>query len=300
MLSSSRVILAFSRHIISRRAGFHASSKIAAEKTALVVGSSGALGTAVSRHLLRMNVRVIGADIQDTAETVQLHGFIPLPPPGQEPSLGEVTRRLNEGIGNVLGEDEGLDLLVVASGGWEGDPPVVEGEDSEQSALAYGNSIDRMMRMNLYPVAAAGFVAPRHMNKGGLFVVMGATVALSPTPGMMGYGLSKSAAHHFVQTFGTITGSALNTPAQRKATAKLRREFEVMDDMTIVGILPTKIDTAANRKAEPKGQFDNWAKPSDLAKEIGEWMENPHLRPHSGSLIKVFANADGATFHIAR
>ena len=289
---------------IAIRCSFHASALRTAPKTALVVGSSGSLGTAVSRHLLRMNLNVIGADIQDTAETVQLLGFIPLPHPGQSPSLGDVTRRLTAGVQESLeqlGGDEtnGLDLVVVASGGWEGDPLLPE-EASEEGAAMYGDSIDRMMRMNLHPVVASGYVAQYHMNKGGLVVVMGATAALSPTPGMIGYGLAKSATHHFVQTFGTLTGMSLNTKAQRKQTHRLRKNFEAMDDMTIVGVLPTMLDTAANRKAEPKGDFEKWTRPSDVAKEIGEWMQNPHLRPHSGSLIKVFSNADGATFQLAR
>ena len=293
MFSASRLLLT-SR--VSAR-GFHASAHVS-EKTALVLGSSGALGTALSRHLLRMNVQVIGADIQDTAETVQLHGFIPLPHPGQQAGIGELTRRLNEGVSDVLGDGNGLDLVVVASGGWEGDPPLAE--DIEEGAVAYGDTIDRMMRMNLYPVVASGYVAQHHMNQGGLFVVIGATAALAPTPGMMGYGLAKSATHHFVQTFGSLTGLALNTKAQRKQTNKLRAGLEAMDDMTMVGILPSKIDTASNRKSEPKGDFEKWTKPSDMAKEIGEWMENPHLRPHSGSLVKVFSNADGATFQLSR
>jgi dihydropteridine reductase len=302
MLSSSRWFCVNSSRHITASCSFHASSR-PTQKNALVVGSSGALGTAVSRHLLRMNVNVIGADIQDTAETVQLHSFIPLPHPGQLPSLGEVTRRLTAGVQDGLeqleGDEHGLDLIVVASGGWEGDPLLPE-EATDEDAVMYGDSIDRMMRMNLYPVVASGFVAQYHMNKSGLVVAMGATAALSPTPGMIGYGLAKSGTHHFVQTFGTLTGMALNTKARRKHTKQFRKNFESMDDMTIVGILPTMLDTASNRKADPKGDFEKWTKPSDIAKEISEWMENPHLRPHSGSLIKVFSNADGASFQLAR
>ena len=310
MWSSSRLFsIAASRNIAvtTGRCNIHDVARTA-QKNALVLGSSGALGTAVSRHLRRMNVNVIGADIQDTAETAQLYSFIPLPHPSQSPNLGDVTRRLDAGVQDALeeqhlngegGEKNGLDLIVVASGGWESDPLLPE-EAIEGGAAMYGDSIERMMQMNLYPVVASGYVAQYHMNKGGLVVIMGATAALSPTPGMIGYGLAKSATHHFVQTFGTLTGMSLNTKSQRKQTKLLRKNFEALDSMTIVGILPTMLDTDSNRKAEPKGDFEKWTSPSDVAKEIGEWMENSHLRPHSGSLIKVFSTADGATFQLSR
>ena len=252
MLSSSRLFSIAgrgnSRHIAVVRYNFHASARTA-QKNALVLGSSGALGMAMSRHLMRMNVNVIGADIQESAETAQLHSFIPLPHPGQSPSLGEVTRRLTGGVQNALvqphtqqqleGDDvkNGLDLIVVTSGGWESDPVLPE-EATDDDAFLYGESMERMLHMNLYPALASGYVAQYHMNKGGLVVVMGATAALSPTPGMIGYGLAKSATHHFVQTFGTITGMSLNTKWQRKQTKLLRKNFEALDSMTIVGFYP--------------------------------------------------------------
>lgn len=97
-----------------------------------------------------------------------------------------------------------------------------------------------------------------------------------------------------------MIGLSSNTQWQRKQTKLLRKNFEALDSMTIVGILPTMLDTPSNRKAEPKGDFWKWTSPSDVAKEIGEWMENPHLRPHSGSLIKVTSSEDGASIQLAR
>ena len=70
--------------------------------------------------------------------------------------------------------------------------------------------------------------------------------------------------------------------------------------MTMVGILPTMIDTPANRKANPQGDFESWTKPSHIAKEIGLWVEKPALRPHSGSLVKVYSKDGVATFEMAR
>jgi dihydropteridine reductase len=118
---------------------------------------------------------------------------------------------------------------------------------------------------------------------------------------MVGYGLSKTAAHHYVQTMGSITELALISKSQRKQAKQSRSLNEALDEMTVVGILPTKIDTPSNRKSEPDADFGTWTKPEHIAKEIGVWMDEPHLRPHSGSLVKVYATADGgAKFQLAR
>ncbi len=135
-------------------------------------------------------------------------------------------------------------------------------------------------------------------------MVIGATAALQPTPGILGYGLSKCAAHFFVQTLGAITGKSAQTKSKRKESRRLRRHAENLDTMTVVGILPTMIDTPANRSANPKANFDQWTKPKDIAKEIGTWIETPPLRPHSGSLVKVTTptgeGAKGSTFLLVR
>jgi dihydropteridine reductase len=126
----------------------------------------------------------------------------------------------------------------------------------------------------------------------GLFVVIGASAALSPTPGMLGYGSAKSAAHHYLRSLG---------PAMRES-----------NDVTAVGVLPLMLDTPANRAmldhggdGEEDGKYSKMVKPMHIAKEIGEWIKNPHLRPHSGSLVKVISKnrrdgTGGAAFHLVR
>lgn len=135
----------------------------------------------------------------------------------------------------------------------------------------------------------------------GLFVVIGATVALSPTPGMLGYGLSKAGVHHFIQTLGETTGKAITTRSRRQKARRLRKDSEYLDSLSVVGILPTTIDTPSNRVAMPHADFNDWTKPIDIAKEIGTWIRKPPLRPHSGSLVKVHpSKEEGATFTVVR
>jgi dihydropteridine reductase len=171
----------------------------------------------------------------------------------------------------------------------------------QDAARVYGESMERMMKMNYHPVAAAGYVAQEFMGRQGLFVVIGATAALSPTPGMVGYGVSKAAAHHFVQTLGATTGLAVSTKSLRDQAKKVRRHAEYLDSLTVIGILPNTLDTATNRASNPTLDFDQCTKPLEIAKEIGTWVSTPAIRPHSGSLIKVFTNPDeGTQFHLVR
>jgi dihydropteridine reductase len=275
------------------------------QKNALVLGSSGTLGSIVSRYLgQEMHMTVIGVDLLELPNESDwaVDGFISIPQGEGHQTLASRTKHLTQGVSDILGEDEALDVIVVASGGWEGDPSF--DDDVEKGALAYGSTMDRMLKANLFPVVAAGHVAQRFMtNQQGLFVVMGATAALNPTPGMLAYGLSKAAAHHFVTTFGSMSDKALKTKAQRKEVRKLvSPRDEYLEALTVVGILPTMIDTPANRDNNPDADFDKWVKPLDIAMEIGRWIELPDVRPHSGSLVKVqpSSSGTGANFVLVR
>ncbi len=297
-------------------------------RTALVVGSSGSLGRTLCRYLSKeLKVQVVGADVvpphADDEANFSAGGFIPLPlPPAASddedtlpgtPSLSELTVALVDGLSQVLVGDQELNAIVSVAGAWEGDPPLppshADDMDKVEGARQYAMTIDRMLGMNLYPLLAAGYASHHFMtDRDGLFVAIGATAALSATPGMLGYGLSKAATHHFVHTLGEMTGKAVTTKSRRREARRLRHESPAgesmvyLQRMSVIGILPTTIDTPMNRMAMPQADFGEWTKPVDIAKEIGMWMERPAIRPHSGSLVKVYPNANGvgATFQLVR
>ncbi|EED89386.1 hypothetical protein THAPSDRAFT_269710 [Thalassiosira pseudonana CCMP1335] len=245
-----------------------------AKKNVLVIGSSGVLGrTLVSHFGNSFQWNVLGADVVDPSEDNDDNG-----------SMADLTEELFKGV-QSKNRSKKLDAIVCASGGWMED--VLMGDVSAEV-------VERMMRVNFYPIVAGSLVGSRFMNRGGLFVAIGASAALSPTPGMIGYGSSKSATHHYLQSLG---GDDSN--------------------MTSVGILPLMLDTAANRAMVGGDEGDGFGsnnnderysrlvKPIQIVNEIGEWIKNPHLRPHSGSLVKVIAKnrkdgSGGAAFHLVR
>ena len=91
------------------------------KKTALVIGSSGALGSTVSKYLSReLGMAVIGADILElpndfNSSDWELDGFITLPTMTQRPSVADVTVDLALGLNDILGEEDEIDLIVCAS-----------------------------------------------------------------------------------------------------------------------------------------------------------------------------------------
>jgi dihydropteridine reductase len=315
------------------------------KKKALVLGSSGALGSQICRDLsLHGKYQVLGADTRpeipgDLTGDWELDDFCDLSALASSSSsssnkknntttqLSALTTALTAAVLRFTDGSSGLDVIVCASGGWEGDPdpPVlrntpdhtIEQDDSTASLIlagagAYGDTIARMVDQNLNPVLAAGYVAHYCMAPHALMVVLGATVALQPTPTMLGYGTAKAGAHHVVQTIGACTEHSLAPRAVQQQGRAVRQYRPALDTLTVVGILPTILDTPANRRSHQKSgghkqqqqdqtKFRTWTKPEHISREIGNWLEHPELRPHSGALVKVYTTEDGqAAFELAR
>ena len=105
------------------------------------------------------------------------------------------------------------------------------------------------------------------MAPGGLLVLTGSAAALSPTPGMLGYGLAKAATHHLAISLAA-QGSGLPPGAK------------------VVAVLPTVIDTPSNRQfmAGPGVDTGSWTPPAHISQACRRWAENPSYAPPSGSL----------------
>ena len=99
---------------------------------------------------------------------------------------------------------------------------------------------------------------------------------------------------------GANTGKSLETRVKRREGRRFRQFAAQLDTMSVVGILPTTIDTPSNRQANPTADTDGWTKPHDIAVEIGRWVDAPQLRPHSGALVKVTSTEEGSIFDIVR
>lgn len=103
---------------------------------------------------------------------------------------------------------------------------------------------------------------------GGRIVNVAARVAEVPAGGMVAYSASKA-----------------GVAALTRALAEEVRS----DGIGVNAVLPSIIDTPANRAAMPHANYDRWPKPEELAQTI-LWLASPANRLTSGALVPVYGN----------
>ena len=129
---------------------------------------------------------------------------------------------------------------------------------------------DRMMAMNARTCFLATREAARRMRgHGGRIVNVAARPALVPTAGLVAYAASKAAVVAITQG----------------AAAELSAE-----GIFVNAIVPSIIDTPANRAAMPDADFGRWPKPAELAAAIG-YLASPTNALTSGALVPVYGRA---------
>jgi len=104
---------------------------------------------------------------------------------------------------------------------------------------------------------------------GGRIVNVAARPAVQPTGGMIAYTTSKAAVASLTQCLAE----------------------ELKDDaIQVNAILPSVLDTPANRRDMPKADFDSWPKLAEVAEAIA-FLAGPENRVTSGALVPVFGRA---------
>ncbi len=85
-------------------------------------------------------------------------------------------------------------------------------------------------------------------------------------------------------------GGMIAYTASKAAVAALTRALaaEVLKEKILVNaVLPSIIDTPANRAAMPKADYGKWPKPEELARAI-LWLASPENALTSGALVPVY------------
>ncbi|MFL5839032.1 MAG: SDR family oxidoreductase [Thermoleophilaceae bacterium] len=130
---------------------------------------------------------------------------------------------------------------------------------------------DRLMRLNLRPnLLLARAAMPRFLRRGGgAFVAVSARPALRPFAGAPAYIVSKAAVLSFVQI--------------------LDAEYR-QDGIRANAIVPSVIDTPANRASQPDADFDRWVAPAEIAKVVC-FLISEDSAPVSGAAVPVYGKA---------
>lgn len=111
--------------------------------------------------------------------------------------------------------------------------------------------------------------AIRKTGKGGRIVNVAARPVQQPVPGMIAYVASKAGVASITQALAA----------------------EVLADNILVNaVLPSVIDTPANRASMPKADFATWPKPAQLAQTIG-FLASPENALTTGTLVPVYGRA---------
>jgi NAD(P)-dependent dehydrogenase (short-subunit alcohol dehydrogenase family) len=220
----------------------------------LVAGGTGALGTAVVKELVASGYPV-GATWVVERERERLEGL-----EGVELIKADLFDAGEAASAVAAVSDIGAVVNLV--GGYAEGGRVHETEPDE---------FDRLMRLNLTPnVMLARAAIPRFLRRGGgAFVAVSARPALRPFSGAAPYIVAKAAVLSFIQT--------------------LDAEYR-QDSVRANAILPSVIDTPANRESQPKADFEKWVKPEDIAKVV-RFLISDESGPTSGAAVPVYGRA---------
>jgi NAD(P)-dependent dehydrogenase (short-subunit alcohol dehydrogenase family) len=224
----------------------------------LVAGGTGALGAAVLRELLDHGYPVTATWLVDGERERVERDF------ADDEGLALVEADLMEPAGaeEAVAAVPDLGAVVNLVGGFASGPRLHEADADE---------FDRLMRLNLRPgLLLACAAMPRLLEAGGgAYVGVSARTALQPFKGGAAYSTAKAAVLAFVKALDADYGK---------------------DGIRCNAILPSIIDTPANREATPDADFDRWPKPAELARVV-RYLVSDDAALVSGAAIPVYGRA---------
>ncbi|MFF5181478.1 SDR family NAD(P)-dependent oxidoreductase [Micromonospora sp. NPDC000316] len=229
-----------------------------AERSVLVTGGSGGLGGAVTSTFLAAGWRVVVPERKSR--------------PRSEPAPADLVRLIAD-LGDPVGaahaveaatDDPAAPLRAVvnlvggyASGGLVHETPVDE--------------FERMLTVNLRPTYLVTQAALPHLVAagGGAVVCVSARAAVAPFPGAAGYVTAKAAVLAFA-----------NAVAVEYRSRNVRCNT----------VLPSIIDTPANRADQPDADHSRWVSPVEIASVV-HFLASADSAPTSGASVPVYGRA---------
>jgi NAD(P)-dependent dehydrogenase (short-subunit alcohol dehydrogenase family) len=225
-------------------------------KTIVVTGGFGALG------------RVVAEASAARGASVAVLDHAPGPPHGMTERLGQNALLIGgldlssadvatKAMTDVKAKFGRLDALLNIAGGFQWE--TVEGGKDE--------SWEQMFALNLTTALNACRAALPYLieSAAGRIVNVGAQSALRAASGFGPYAASKSAVH--------------------RLTESLAEELK-QKGVTVNAVLPSTIDTPANRRDMPKADFARWVAPADLA-AVMLFLASDEAKAITGALIPV-------------
>lgn len=220
-------------------------------RSIIVTGGFGILGRAVATAFAELGDRVARVDYAPAPAEPLIGGL----------DLGGVDlvngAAAASAVAQVVAAFGGIDVLVNVAGGFVWQPLA---DDT-------GETWPRMFALNALTCRnmCAAALEPLKASTAGRIVNIGAFGAVQAAAGMGGYAASKAAVH--------------------KLTESLAAECKD-SGITVNAVLPTIIDTPANRADMPDADVSQWVQPAAIA-DVISFLASREARAISGALIPV-------------
>lgn len=230
------------------------------ERVAIITGSTGGLGKAVTQSFLKAEHKVAVTFTSESSFEVLTSEI-----PSTQDSLHAVKTNVldetavNSLVNSVLDKFGRIDYLINIVGGFLGGVPIVETTEAQW---------DKMMNLNL----KSAFFCSKHVlptmikQAEGKIINIGAKGGLKAASGMSAYSASKAGVINFTQ-----------------ALAEEGRRHNITANAVVPGI----IDTPDNRQAMPDADFEKWVKPEAIA-ELILFLCSGEADAISGALIPIY------------
>ena len=230
------------------------------DKVAIITGGTGALGRAVVSAFLEEGATVVSTYIVDE-ELKEISSMI------KNPSLAliksDVTKekQVAKVVKKTLERFRRIDVLINIVGAFA----YAMIQDTDEATW------DRMMNINLKSTfLCSKAVLPQMIEQNyGKMINISSRPALKGSAGVGAYAASKAGVLNLTETIAD----------------------EVRDyDINVNAILPSTIDTPANRRAMPKADFSKWVKPEEIA-TVMIFLASDDSKRISGAGIPVYGKA---------
>lgn len=217
-----------------------------------ITGASGVLGSAVAKAAAEQGARVALID------------FATAPP--AEPSGREVFFQGGVDLTDAAAAGAAIDAVAEHFGGLDALLNIAGGFSWEKHEGGDWNTWHRLFLMNVQTASNACRAAIPHLRRAaaGRIVNVGANAALKAGVGMGAYAASKAGVHALTQALAE----------------------ELKGEVTVNAVLPSILDTPANRADMPKADFASWVAPTELA-AVMLFLASAEASAVTGALIPV-------------
>lgn len=216
----------------------------------VITGGDGALGRAVVEAFVA----------EGAACHLPLFGPAPATPVPGVRATGNINLTSEPAVAEWYAGLPPLWASIHLAGGYQARPAV-------ETSLA---DLQRQFELNLVTAFLCCREAVRAMGtRGGRIVNVAARVVEVPVGGAVAYSVSKA-----------------GVAALTRALALETREAGIL----VNAVLPSVIDSPANRAAMPKADHARWPRPEELARAI-LWLASPENTVTSGALVPVYGRA---------